>query len=485
MVPAPAAAVATSDTLPNSYWGNRLNSQQSPSQWQQYPTQGFSTPAPNYLNPVSSFSNPVPSLSNPFSSFSNPVQGFSNPQPVQGLQGVGSITGSSYLQHPYSNPERGHRQVTFADQGRQWFINQPPPITNTNVPSQNHWQPTPSTPTRHTPVQITPTRSNYTPTPAIATHVNPRREPNRSRRVSFASDILPPGPPPWSAPQPHLKPDFTEEPILSRNRWGAQSQPSSPTTESIPGNLRRASPSATKKTVERFGPKRPIDDLQLTPTFRRLFVGGFIDELYNNTTTGAGSDMDTSYSREDRNYYASLAAQRRVTRPPPPTMPSAPSYTHDFRDNLTFAYQPRSHYLTLKLFELWFRRNLAPLFLWSVVLYNSWLLASHGWDIRYGQYEEITAKAVAAKQALNHGADFSMAALSRRSGKLREEREESPMLSNYELEREREIEWERMAYLLGLVEQERAKLVGLDEEDEEDAENPPLIQRFVDGELVN
>jgi len=136
---------------------------------------------------------------------------------------------------------------------------------------------------------------------------------------------------------------------------------------------------------------------------------------------------------------------------------------YDKRDNLTFVLQKTNVYSNLDAFEHWVWERILTPFIVIVALYNSLLVCSLAWEWRYGSYEAKAAEAHTRQAPLRQDFNFDDSK-GFRSGKLRERRsmreldEDWPPLSTYEREREKELEWDKMAYLLELLADDRDKV---------------------------
>jgi len=108
-------------------------------------------------------------------------------------------------------------------------------------------------------------------------------------------------------------------------------------------------------------------------------------------------------------------------------------------------------YPNLQRFERCLQRRVVTPFILIITIYNSLLICGWAWEWRYGAYEAQVAE---ARSGQSDPAPNLENTLWLQSGKLQEKRnsreldEDWPPLSSYERERQMELEWDKMGYLL-------------------------------------
>ncbi|RPB22360.1 hypothetical protein L211DRAFT_850668 [Terfezia boudieri ATCC MYA-4762] len=217
-----------------------------------------------------------------------------------------------------------------------------------------------------------------------------------------------------------------------RRTWGTPATPASP----MPGfRVASATKSAKVQSArDRLGSKS-------WPPARPIPVSGSVnlplpsEELSPDETTESTSDESQEGGSTDR-----------------PTRGEVFRSTES--DNLTFVLQGCNIYPHLKKIERWFQGRIVTPFIVVIALYNSLLVFWWVWEWRYGSYKAEVAKGQAGQAPSRQHFSFDGSKRFLQSGKLREQPnmqeldEDWPPLSSYEREREIDLEWDRMAYLL-------------------------------------
>lgn len=231
---------------------------------------------------------------------------------------------------------------------------------------------------------------------------------------------------------------------------GTQSTPATPMPPMlpIPGfQLVSGTKSAqVRRALDRFGSERPTPT-SMFPQTHSTPVNGTVRRLFpSETHLKPSSDSAPEFTNGRAQPEGGSVDSR-------PRRKAFANYGR--RDNIAFVLQKKKVYSNLKAFERWVWERILTPFIVIVVLYNALLVCWLAWEWRYGSYEAKVAEAHAEKATSRQ--DFSLHAHKGfRSGKLRERPnireldEDWPPLSSYEREREKELEWDKMAYLLEL-----------------------------------
>jgi len=217
----------------------------------------------------------------------------------------------------------------------------------------------------------------------------------------------------------------TRGPALWGARRGTKSAPVTPASPIPRSQLVSGTKSAqVQRTLDRFSPggptpnimfppirptpvsgslRRPLPSEKLSPTIGRAQGGGSIDGRSSGKAFGL-----TEY------------------------------------DNLTFVLPNAGIYPSLKNFERWVEDRIVPPFILIIVLYNSLLICWWVLQWRHGLYEAQIAEAQAPPR---QGFSFDDPKRLERTN-MRELDEDWLHLPSYEREREVELEWDKMVYML-------------------------------------
>lgn len=120
-------------------------------------------------------------------------------------------------------------------------------------------------------------------------------------------------------------------------------------------------------------------------------------------------------------------------------------------DDRKLIFPSSNVYPNLQRFERCLQRRVVTPFILIITIYNSLLICGWAWEWRYGAYEAQVAE---ARSGQSDPAPNLENTLWLQSGKLQEKRnsreldEDWPPLSSYERERQMELEWDKMGYLL-------------------------------------